>query len=142
MAQVDLSDSIGYLLKEASAALRAQMEQVLNPLKLTITHYSCLELLRQRPGLSNSQLARGAFVTRQSMLVVLATLEERGLIQRDHAPSTGRARGTQLTPEGQVLLFAASSAVREVEAEMLADLGNHEQDALRAALRSCTRSMG
>ena len=56
-------------------ALRAAMEDVLRPLGMTVTRYSCLELLAQRPGLSNSDLARGAFVTRQSMNALLQALE-------------------------------------------------------------------
>jgi hypothetical protein len=68
--RVDLETSLGYLLKEASSALRSAMEDVLRPLGMTVTHYSCLELLAQRPGLSNSELARGAFVTRQTMNVL------------------------------------------------------------------------
>lgn len=58
-AGIDLDKSLGYLLKEASSALRAAMEEVLRPLGMSVTHYSCLELLAQRPGLSNSELARG-----------------------------------------------------------------------------------
>ncbi len=54
---VDLKASLGYLLKEASSALRAAMEEVPRPLGMSITHYSCLELLAQRPGLSSSELA-------------------------------------------------------------------------------------
>ena len=71
---IDLETSVGYLLKEASSARRATMEAELRPLGMTVTHYSCLELLAQRPGLSNSELARGAFVTRQSMNVLLQAL--------------------------------------------------------------------
>ena len=51
------------------------MEEGLRPLGMSVTHYSCLELPVQRPGLSNSELARGAFVTRQSMSVLLQTLQ-------------------------------------------------------------------
>jgi len=74
-AGIDLETSLGYLLKEASSALRAAMEGVLRPLGMSVTRYACLELLAQRPGLSNSELARGAFVTRQSMNVLLKALE-------------------------------------------------------------------
>ena len=42
---VDLETSLGYLLKEASSVLRSAMEEVLRPLGMTVTHYSCLELL-------------------------------------------------------------------------------------------------
>ncbi len=62
---VELDTSLGYMLKAAASALHDAMEAVLRPLGMTITHYACLELLAQRPGLSNSELARGAFVTRQ-----------------------------------------------------------------------------
>src|ERR1700759_1755677 len=37
---VDLKTSLGYLLKEASSALRAAMEEVLRPLGMSVTHYS------------------------------------------------------------------------------------------------------
>ena len=53
-AGVDLETSLGYLLKEASSALRSAMDEVLRPLGMTVTHYSCLELLAQR----NSRFAR------------------------------------------------------------------------------------
>jgi CubicO group peptidase (beta-lactamase class C family) len=79
---VDLETSLGYLLKQASSALRAAMEEVLRPLGMSVTHYACLELLAQRPGLSNSDLARGAFVTRQSMNVLLQALERDGYVTR------------------------------------------------------------
>src|SRR6201986_1345421 len=84
-AGVDLPTSLGYLLKQASSTLRAAMEEVLRPLGMSVTHYSCLELLAQRPGLSNSELARGAFVTRQSMNVLLQTLERDGYVSRPAA---------------------------------------------------------
>jgi hypothetical protein len=46
------------------------MEEALRPLGMSVTHYSCLELLAQRPGLSNSELARqsGAFRILQRMI--------------------------------------------------------------------------
>src|SRR6476660_8825674 len=87
---VDLETSLGYLLKEASSALRAAMEAVLRPLGMTVTHYSCLELLAQRPGLSNSELARGAFVTRQSMNVLLQALERDGFVTRPAQAPVGK----------------------------------------------------
>src|SRR5882724_2834436 len=98
---VDLKTSLGYLLKEASSALRAAMEAVLRPLGMTVTHYSCLELLAQRPGLSNSQLARGAFVTRQSMNVLLQALEREGHVTRPAAAPVGKVLPTRLTPRGR-----------------------------------------
>ena len=95
---IDLETSLGYLLKEASSALRAAMEAVLRPLGMTVTHYSCLELLAQRPGLSNSELARGAFVTRQSMNVLLQSLERDGFVTRPAEAPIGRVLPTRHHP--------------------------------------------
>lgn len=138
---IDLDTSLGYLLKEASSALRAAMEEVLRPLGMTVTHYSCLELLAQRPGLSNSELARGAFVTRQSMNVLLQTLERDGFVTRPAAPPVGKALPARLTPRGRSRLDEASAAVRSVEARMLAGMSGTEQAAAFASLQSMVVSL-
>jgi len=141
-ARVDLPTSLGYLLKEASAALRVSMEAVLRPLGMSVTHYACLELLAQRPGLSNSELARGAFVTRQSMNVLLQALEEDGIVTRPAQPTSGRALPTALTARGRRQLEAASAAVRAVELQMISGLTLDEQDQLRALLVRCVNGLG
>ncbi|MGN6427639.1 MAG: MarR family winged helix-turn-helix transcriptional regulator [Leifsonia sp.] len=138
---IHLDTSLGYLLKEASSALRAAMEEVLRPLGMSVTHYSCLELLAQRPGLSNSELARGAFVTRQTMNVLLQALERDGFVTRATEAAVGKAIPTRLTPRGRRSLEAASAAVRSVERRMLAGMTGAEQAAALQALRSMVRSL-
>jgi DNA-binding MarR family transcriptional regulator len=138
---VDLQTSLGYLLKEASSALRAAMEEVLRPLGMTVTHYSCLELLAQRPGLSNSELARGAFVTRQSMNVLLQTLERDGYVTRPAQAPVGKVLPTQLTPRGRASLKKATAAVRSVELRMLTGLTESEQSTAFRLLQTMTHSL-
>jgi DNA-binding MarR family transcriptional regulator len=136
-----LRTSLGYLVKEVSSALRSEMEAVLRPLGMTITHYSCLELLLQRPGLSNSELARGTFVTRQSMNVVLQSLESDGLVTRLAQPVAGRVLPTELTPAGREVLQRASAAVKGVEDRMRQPLSADEEDLLRDLLNRCARAL-
>lgn len=138
---VDLETSLGYLLKETSSALRAAMEEVLRPLGMSVTHYSCLELLAQRPGLSNSELARGAFVTRQTMNVLLQALERDGYVTRPAEPPAGKALPTRLTPRGRRSLEQASAAVRSVEARMLSGLTEPERSEAFRILRSMVDSL-
>ena len=138
---IDLETSLGYLLKEASSALRAAMEEVLRPLGMSVTHYSCLELLAQRPGLSNSELARGAFVTRQTMNVLLQTLERDGYVTRPAAAPVGKALPARLTPRGRRSLDQASAAVRSVETRMLAGLTEAEQSQGFRILQSMIHSL-
>jgi len=140
-AGVDLGTSLGYLLKEASSVLRAAMQEALRPLGMSVTHYSCLELLAQRPGLSNSELARGAFVTRQSMSVLLRTLEGEGDVTRPAAARIGRVLPTELTPQGRQRLAAATAAVRSVEVRMLTGLTETERSGAFQALQSMVRSL-
>ncbi|MEN5061037.1 MarR family transcriptional regulator [Luteimonas sp. TWI1416] len=127
---------MGYLLKEASSVLRAAMIEALRPLGMTVTHYSCLELLAQRPGLSNSDLSRGAFVTRQSMNVLLQTLEREGQVTRPAEAPVGKALPTRLTPLGRRKLAQATAAVRDVEVRMLGGLSDRERAEAFRLLRS------
>ncbi|GAA1054156.1 MarR family winged helix-turn-helix transcriptional regulator [Dietzia natronolimnaea] len=138
---VDLGSSLGYLLKQASTALRRAMEEALRPLGLSVTQYACLELLAQRPGLSNSELARGAFVTRQSMSVVLHTLERQGYVARPAEAPVGKVLPTRLTSSGRLELRAATAAVRSVEVRMLAGMTEDEQTEACRALQRMVRSL-
>lgn len=138
---IDLETSLGYLLKEASSVLRAAMEEVLRPLGMSVTHYSCLELLAQRPGLSNSELARGAFVTRQSMNVLLHALERDGYVTRPSEAPVGKVLPTRLTASGRRSLEKATAAVRSVETRMLAGMTESEQASAFRSLRSMVDSL-
>ena len=137
---IELDTSLGYMLKAAASALHSALEAVLRPLGMTITHYSCLELLAQRPGLSNSELARGAFVTRQSMNVLLHALQRQGLVVRP-ARAPAAARPAELTARGRRQLTMASTAVRRVEQDMLANLDAGEQDQMRRLLTACIAAL-
>ena len=136
--QVDLDRSVGYILKRAQSALHTALETRLRTHGLSVSQYACLELLAQRPDLSQSELARGAFVTRQAMHQLAAGLQSAGLItSRDD----GRARRLQLTALGKRKLRAASRAAAEVERKMLAGLDEPQQSTLHDCLASCIDSL-
>ena len=139
---VDLETSLGYLLKQAASALRSSMEAVLRPLGMTVTHYAVLELLAQRPGLSNSELARGAFVSRQSMNVLLQSLERDGVVTRPSEAPVGKTLPTRLTPLGRRQLGKATVAVKAVEDRMLDGLDVASQQEARRILSSVVASLG
>jgi DNA-binding MarR family transcriptional regulator len=136
-----LEEAVGYVLKQAASALRTAMDAALRPLDLTVPQYACLELLGQRPGLSNAELARGAFVTRQSMNGVLRGLQDRGLVSRPDTAPQGRARPTELTPAGRAALRAASTAVGGIERRMTAHLSDEDQRRLLDDLAACAAAL-
>ncbi len=136
-----VENSVGYVLKQAAVALRHAMDEVLRPQNLTVPQYSCLELLGQRPGISNAELARGTFVTRQSMHVVLQGLEKRRLVVRPATAPQGRELPVELTQAGRDQLDAASAAVRSVEKRMCANLAPAQQQVLLDTLGSFVRNL-
>jgi DNA-binding MarR family transcriptional regulator len=129
------------VLKQAATALRSAMDAALRPLQMTVPQYSCLELLGQQPGLSGSELARGTFVTRQSMNLVLQGLQQRGLLTRPVVADHGKALPSELTAAGREKLLAASVAVRTVEKQMLAPLSPSAQRRLCADLALCVAAL-
>ena len=138
---VNDSPAIGYLVKNVQSLLRLRMEEALKPLGLTVTHYSCLFRLHLEPGISAAELARATFVTRQSMNEMLQTLVDRGLVERAHVASTGRALPVTLTATGAAALDRSQAAVDAIESRMLSGLTRAEATALAHALSSCATAL-
>jgi DNA-binding MarR family transcriptional regulator len=109
---------IGYLLRQASHALRAALDAALLPQRLRAPQYAVLSVLAQDPGSSGADLARACNTTPQAMNGVLATLEREGLIERRPHPTHGRILQVTLSDEGERRLEAANPAVRRLEAEI------------------------
>lgn len=129
-----LSENLGYVLKQAQMALHTAMDAALRPHGLTVSQYSCLELLSRNPGQTNAQLARGTFVTAQSMNDVLRGLQRRGLVARPATAASGRSRPTRLTARGEQAVEKARAALEPVQRLMDAVADEHAQ--LLAGLRS------
>jgi DNA-binding MarR family transcriptional regulator len=82
------------------------------------------------------RIALLAFVTRQSMNVLLQAMERDGLVTRAAEAPVGKALPTSLTPRGRRALETASAAVRSVESRMLSGITDAEQAAALVSLRS------
>ncbi|UDY23636.1 MarR family winged helix-turn-helix transcriptional regulator [Nocardioides sp. Kera G14] len=137
-----LNESLGYVLKQAQMALHAAMDAALRPVGLTLSQYSVLELLSRAPGQSNAQLARGAFVTAQSMNEVLRGLQERGLVERPANAVSGRSRPAHLTRQGEGVLREAHESLRSIEHTMDQIAAAPEHDQLLPGLRSIITALG
>ncbi len=138
MSQVELRSSVGYALKRAAWALRGAMDATLRERGLTVPQYSCLELLAQRPGLSNAELARGVFVSRQATHQLLAGLTRLGLIE---IRGSGRGQRLSLTAHGASRLADASTAVAAVEEQMLSSLSSEQRAGLLGGLDRCADAL-
>ncbi len=125
-----------YLIGRVDRGLRALMEEALRELDLSIPEYTAMSVLERRPGLSNAQLARRSLIAPQSMIHVVARLEERGLLERRVDPSHARILPTHLTKDGETALQRAHERVGALEDELLGDLSDRDREVVRDALGS------
>jgi DNA-binding MarR family transcriptional regulator len=138
---VAASPRIGYVVGRLDRALRREIGALVTPLGLTVPKYTALSILREKPGLSNAQLARRTYVTPQSMNEVLIALEADGLIVRSRSAEHGRVVESALSKRGLEVLLACDRAVTHMENAMLADLDSGEREQLRQALMACVRRL-
>jgi DNA-binding MarR family transcriptional regulator len=133
---------IGYVVGRLDRAIRREISALVAPFGLTVPKYTALSILRDRPGLSNAQLARRTYVTPQSMNEVLRALEVDGLIVRSKAANHGRVVEVALSERGQEVLAACDRAVTHMENAMLADLDELGREQLLNALVGCVYRLG
>ena len=77
---------------------------------------------------------QAANVSRQAMNMVLRALQERGLVTRPAAVSSGRSLPAELTRQGSEILDRTDSGIRAAEQRLLAGLTEQDQRALRRIL--------
>jgi DNA-binding MarR family transcriptional regulator len=132
---------VSYVIARLDRAIRREITDMVAPHGLTATQYTALSVLRMGKGLSNAQLARRSYVTPQSMIEMLGTLEAKGLIVRSPAPDHGRILRTELTPKGRRLLSRCDAAINRMEIEMTRELSPEQLDEFEQMLRSCVHML-
>ena len=107
----------GYVLRRASAATLAELNERLAPLKLRHADVAMLMLTESSPGLTQSHAARVLDMQRANMAPFVARLEARGLIERRQVD--GRTQALDLTRRGRMLLERARRIVDAHETALL-----------------------
>jgi DNA-binding MarR family transcriptional regulator len=95
---------LGYLVRQASVALRGAMDRGLAELGITTPQFSVLTMIAAYPGLSGADLARLTFLTPQTINVIVRNLERDGAIAKTAHATHGRILRLQATAQGQTLL--------------------------------------
>ncbi|WNM37301.1 MarR family transcriptional regulator [Micromonospora halotolerans] len=137
--QQEINGRVSTLLQHAASVMVVRKADCLAPFDLTVTQYTAMLMLRCNPGSSSAQLARLCRVTPQSMSVVTAALEKRGLAQRTPAAIHPRVLALTLTRRGAALLARADLAAREVDARYEEEFSADELAALRHLLERARR---
>jgi DNA-binding MarR family transcriptional regulator len=133
---------LSYVIARLDRAVRRGIEERLAPHGLSVSQYTALSVLRNRPGLSNAQLARRTFVTPQAMNEVIASLEEAKLIKRDVDRNHRRILRARLTARGNRLFERLDQEIGELEEEMLGGLSEAERRQFTDTVVHCVHMLG
>lgn len=122
---------LGYLLRQAHAAVRRTMERALADLGVTSPQFAVLTMLNAYPRLSGADVARLTFLTPQTVGVIIRNLERDGAIVMTPHPVHGRIQQWTLTPCGTTLLKACRERVMELEKRLAQSLDMKTETAIR-----------
>ncbi len=122
---------LGYLLRQAHAAVRLKMERTLADLGVTSPQFAVLTMLNAYPGLSGADVARLTFLTPQTVGVIIRNLERDGAIVMTPHPVHGRIQQWTLTSRGATLLKACRERVLELEKRLARGLDTKAETTIR-----------
>lgn len=127
----------GYLLKRAQAALRHAMDTALAEEGLSMAQYAVLAALTRNVELTNAELARSCFVTPQTMIRIVTTLDDCGWIERRPDPSNARRILNTITSAGRKSIAHADDVADDVDRRMVGGLSPTDEAKFRSYLHHC-----
>lgn len=122
---------LGYLLRQAHAAVRGAMEKALADLDVTPPQFAVLTMVVNYPGISGAELARLTFLTPQTINVIVRNLAKAGLVAKSADAVHGRILRLNATDEGASLLKRCRGRVMEVEGRLVQSLEGDEEQVVR-----------
>jgi DNA-binding MarR family transcriptional regulator len=128
--------SLIYVIGRVSQGIRRELRARLESCELSVPDVTTLSVLRGNACLSNAQLARRALITPQSMIEVLASLEQRGLVLRRADAANARIMRAELTALGRRALARADAVIAALEDELLAAVSPQRRAIVQRSLLS------
>jgi DNA-binding MarR family transcriptional regulator len=107
----------GYVLRRASTATLAELNQRLAPLDLRPTDVALLVLLDAAPQVTHSEAAETLGLRRPNLVPIVAGLEKRGLLERQRLDF--RSEGLVLNEKGRSLLGKALKVIALHEKQLI-----------------------
>lgn len=132
----EVGRSLGYLLKHAQHRLYELTNTALAPYGIVGRELAVLLVLDGSEPASQLDIANRLGIDRTTMVAMLNTLEDKGLVQRTMHDTDRRKNVVELTPTGQVTLVKARQASAKAEREFLADVDDAAAEQLRRTLQT------
>ncbi len=129
-----LRQLMGYHMKGAFNVIQADLAATLKPFDLRMLTYTALVLIKDNPGLRQSQLADAMDIERPNLVVIIDELERRELIVRERVSTDRRAYALQVTMAGRQLCEQAETAVLLHENRLLENLDEETRAVMIAGM--------
>jgi len=124
-------DHLVCVLTRLGLSTRRLVDSRLEPLALKLRHYTVLRSLAERGPLPQHALGELLGIDPATTATTLDDLEQAGLVDRTREPQNRRRYALELTADGRRTLARAESALDELDAAVLAELGRDERKSLR-----------
>ena len=134
-SMLDVLSSPGHLISLAARGFTRLSEARLKPLGFGVGHLPVLVALDTGEASTQRELAKFARIEQPSMAQMLARMERDGLIVRTPDPADGRSSLIALTDTARARMPAASVALFQGNAEVLAGFTDVEAAQLTALLQ-------
>lgn len=135
------SGHIAYLLRQAGAAVRLELDRAFADFGITPPQFSVLTMIAAYPPLSGADLARLTLLTPQTVNVIVRNLVKRGAVQTRPDPVHGRIQRLDITPAGRRLLAKCKVAAEKVEARLVAGVPRDAERIIRGWLVRVARGL-
>jgi len=124
--------SLGFLLRDTSRLMRRRFVQRAKEAGLNLNRSEALVLVHvaQSPGTSQTRLATALDIEAISVVRLIDTLQDAGLIERRPHPTDRRIRTLWLTPAAEDALTQIRAIAGFVDAQALADISETEHERL------------
>jgi DNA-binding MarR family transcriptional regulator len=136
----DLYVRPGFMIRRAHQIAVSLFLEETGELKITTTQFGILFLLRERPGIDQISVAKLLGLDRSTTGMVLAKLEQAGLIGRTVDANDRRRRCLALTRAGEKMLERLAEPARRARARILSAFEPHERTQFLELLAKLTRA--
>lgn len=134
---MDITNNPGYLLQHLSAVLAKQSDQTLQErLGIGFSQFKILMVLVDHPHSHQRHIAERLGQTQASISRQVGIMHDKGLLNTVISPKNRREHLTTITPKGQRLAEAATSALNSTHASTFDSLGDKQQAKLLEILSS------
>jgi MarR family transcriptional regulator, lower aerobic nicotinate degradation pathway regulator len=137
-----LMERVGFLLAMVRGGAMSICMSKLAPLGLHVKQFGLLTVLATEGPLSQQKLGEWTRHDRTTMVSLMDSLEERGLVRRERNPKDRRAYLLQLTPEGRRVQARAQKVMLGADDEILASLRPKEREQLLELLTKVAADIG